>query len=65
MNETGLYDEEFLYQEDKEFRLRFEKKYIIKFLELPMYRYRRHDKNITNNTKEMDNYYHKIIKKKS
>ena len=65
MNEIGLYDEEFLYQEDKEFRLRFEKKYTIKFLELPMYRYRRHDKNITNNTKEMDNYYHKIIKKKS
>jgi len=65
MNEIGLYDEEFLYQEDKEFRLRFEKKYTIKSLELPMYRYRRHDKNITNNTKEMDNYYHKIINKKS
>ena len=65
MNEIGLYDEEFLYQEDKEFRLRFEEKYTIKFLELPMYRYRRHDKNITNNTKEMDNYYHKIINKKS
>ncbi len=65
MNEIGLYDEEFLYQEDKEFRLRFEKKYIIKFLELPMYRYRRHDKNITNNIKEMDNYYHKIINKRS
>ena len=45
--------------------MRFEKKYIIKFLELPMYRYRRHDKNITNNIEEMDNYYHKIINKKS
>ncbi len=60
MLEVGLYNEEFLYQEDREFRLRFEKKYKIQHLDLPMYRYRRHDKNITNNIAKMDLYYNKI-----
>jgi hypothetical protein len=46
--EIGLYDEEFQLHEERELRHRFEKKYKIHRLELPLYRYRRHENNITN-----------------
>ncbi len=59
----GLYDEKFLYHEDKDFRIRFEKKYKIGHLNIPLYRYRRHDANITNNTKKMRIYHENLIKK--
>lgn len=49
----GGYNEEFLLHEDLEFRERFEKRFRIGFLEIPLYRYRRHDGNITND-EEMD-----------
>ena len=38
--EIGLYDEKQLLHEEKELRLRFEKKYSIKRIQLPLYRYR-------------------------
>lgn len=47
--EIGLYDESFQLNEERELRYRFEKKYKIERLELPLYRYRRHADNITNN----------------
>ena len=47
--EIGLYDEDFKLNEEKELRFRYEKKYKIHRLELPLYRYRRHENNITNN----------------
>tara|TARA_Y100001970_G_scaffold260213_1_gene342049 strand:+ start:5781 stop:6437 length:657 start_codon:yes stop_codon:yes gene_type:complete len=47
--ELGFYDEEFKMWEERDLRYRFEKKYKIHRLELPLYRYRRHEKNITNN----------------
>lgn len=56
MFDVGLYDETFLYNEEKEFRLRFEKKYSIHRLELPLYRYRRHQNNITNDVDQMKFY---------
>lgn len=58
--EVGLYDEKFLYNEERELRTRFEKQFIINRLELPLYRYRRHDKNMTNNS-EMMEYYKKYL----
>tara|TARA_Y100001935_G_C17247242_1_gene479020 strand:- start:182 stop:838 length:657 start_codon:yes stop_codon:yes gene_type:complete len=51
--EIGLYDEDFRLNEEKELRFRYEKKYKIHRLELPLYRYRRHENNITNNTKDI------------
>ncbi len=48
MKSVGLYNENYLINEEKEFRERFEKKYFIKRLPLPLYRYRRHSKNMTN-----------------
>lgn len=51
--ELGLYDKKFLVHEDKDFRYRFLKKYKIFRIPLPLYRYRKHNKNITNNKVEM------------
>jgi glycosyltransferase involved in cell wall biosynthesis len=44
----GLYDENYFINEEKEFRERYEKKYSIKRLAIPLYRYRRHNHNMTN-----------------
>lgn len=48
-----LYDETFKVHEDKDLRLRFQKKYKMGHLNLPLYRYRKHENNITNNKKLM------------
>lgn len=61
--EIGLYDEEFRCQEERELRIRYEKKYKIHRLQLPLYRYRRHDKNITSDTKQMEHHRLKLIDK--
>ena len=54
--EIGLYDEKFRCHEERELRERFEKKYKIHRLELPLYRYRRHDNNMTNDLDPMQYY---------
>ena len=59
----GLYDENFRLHEEKELRIRFEKKYKIKSLEIPLYRYRRHEFNITNDPKAMDFHKKKLNNK--
>jgi len=51
--DIGLYDETFLRHEDRDLRLRFLDRYLIHQVALPLYRYRRHDENITNDTAEM------------
>lgn len=61
--EIGLYDENFKLREEEDLRLRFEKNHLIKNIELPLYRYRKHDNNMTNNKKKMDEY-KKALKKK-
>ena len=43
----GLYNENFLLNEEKELRERFVKKYKITRIPLPLYRYRQHDNNMT------------------
>ncbi len=45
----GLYNEKFLLNEEKELRERFIKKFNIRRVSLPLYRYRRHTGNMTNN----------------
>jgi len=45
----GMYDKDFLLHEDKDLRKRFLKKFNIFRLELPLYRYRQHETNITKN----------------
>lgn len=54
--DLGLYDEDFLCHEDADLRIRFEKKYEINHLSLPLYRYRKHENNLTSNSKLMKKY---------
>lgn len=51
--DIGLYDETFLWHEDQDLRIRFLQKYSISRVELPLYRYRRHDSNMTNDSDAM------------
>lgn len=59
----GLYDEKFLRHEEKDLKIRFEKKYTIHRLAVPLYRYRRHENNITNNAFEMNRHKKRLIEK--
>jgi len=43
----GMYDEKYLINEEVEFRERYIKKYSIKRLAIPLYRYRKHKHNMT------------------
>ena len=63
IEEIGLYDESFLLHEEQELRIRFEKKYRIHRLELPLYRYRKHEGNMTNNQKAMKFHHKRLINK--
>jgi len=58
--EIGLYDEGFQLHEERELRHRFEINYTIYRLELPLYRYRRHSNNITNNKAELARHEQKL-----
>lgn len=59
----GLYDENFLVHEDKDLRLRFNEKYKVFRIPLPLYRYRKHQGNITNDLEKMKSHYKKLKKK--
>ena len=61
--DIGLYDEDFRRHEERELRIRFEKKYRIHHLELPLYRYRRHENNITNDAEEMERHHRNLLRK--
>lgn len=54
--DIDLYDESFLLREDEDLRIRFLKKYEISRLQLPLYRYRRHEHNMTSNTDLMERF---------
>ena len=61
--DVGLYDPEFHLHEDKDLRTRFLKKYKIHRLELPLYRYRRHEANMTNDLHSMKKYEERLLAK--
>jgi glycosyltransferase involved in cell wall biosynthesis len=54
--EVGMYDPAFKRHEDKELRIRFDRKYSVNRLELPLYRYRQHQNNITKDAVLMDKF---------
>ena len=62
--DIGLYNEEFHFREEEELRKRFEKKYSIHRIPLPLYRYRKHENNMTNNIEKMAIYKNKLDDKK-
>ena len=49
----GLYDEGFRAREEEDLRIRWNEKYNIYNIILPLYRYRMHDNNLTKNSTEM------------
>jgi glycosyltransferase involved in cell wall biosynthesis len=61
--EIGLFDESFKIWEEKDFRARFTKKFKINRIPLPLYRYRRHDNNLTSDKELSDKFKKEIIKK--
>ena len=61
--EIGLYDENFLAREEEDLRIRFEKKYKIHHVNLPLYRYRKHINNMTNNEPLMNKFFLKLNNK--
>jgi glycosyltransferase involved in cell wall biosynthesis len=56
----GLYDESFLAHEDLDLRIRFLQKYTVSRVELALYRYRRHENNLTNDTRSMAEHYERL-----
>jgi len=61
--DLGLYDEEFLLYEDIDLRKRFKTKFNIHRIPIPLYRYRRHENNITNNKFNQKKFMKKFKKK--
>lgn len=62
--DIGLYDPNFKVMEEKELRQRFEQKYKIGHVDLSLYRYRKHGKNLTNDKRAVK-YYTSLLNKKN
>jgi glycosyltransferase involved in cell wall biosynthesis len=60
---VGLYDEDFKLHEDRDLRIRFDKKYTISRLEMPLYRYRQHENNMTNDSEAMKRHEQNLLSK--
>ncbi len=52
----GLYDEGFRAREEEDLRIRWQEKYNVYNIILPLYRYRMHDSNLTKNLDEMEKH---------
>jgi glycosyltransferase involved in cell wall biosynthesis len=61
--DIGLYDDALLMHEDRDLRLRFLDRYAIARVELPLYRYRRHNGNMTNDKSTSETYERKLREK--
>jgi glycosyltransferase involved in cell wall biosynthesis len=51
--DVGLYDESFVAREEEDLRMRWEKLYSVYNLSIPLYRYRMHGENLTNDGARM------------
>jgi glycosyltransferase involved in cell wall biosynthesis len=63
--DVGLYDDGLLMHEDRDLRARFLEKHQISRVELPLYRYRRHDDNMTNDRSAWEHYEKRLREKHS
>ena len=61
--EIGMYDEEFKFNEEKDLKIRFEKRYKIHRIEIPLYRYRKHKGNMTNDFISLNKFDKKLKRK--
>ena len=62
MISIGLYNEEQLWNEERELMSRFSEKFKVDHLKFPLYRYRQHENNMTKNDEMMNKYIVKRIK---
>lgn len=56
LHNIGLYDEDFRAREEEDLRIRWQEKYNVYNIILPLYRYRMHDSNLTKNLGEMEKH---------
>jgi len=63
MIDVGLYDTSLRIGEDVDFRHRFDKKYTVERIPLPLYRYRIHKKNLTSDLKTNQRYLEIVAEK--
>ena len=63
LQDVGLYDENFLLHEDLEFRFRFLMRHNIIRISLPLYRYRRHASNMTNDLELQETFLDRLQEK--
>ena len=56
LESVGFYDPAFKINEEKELMIRFAKKYQVDHLTIPLYRYRKHESNMTNDANEVEKY---------
>ena len=61
--DIGLYDDKFFSREEEDLRHRFLQRYSLTQIQLPLYRYRRHGQNMTDDQKTMEKY-HTLLKQK-
>jgi glycosyltransferase involved in cell wall biosynthesis len=61
--ELGLYDESFLMAEDLDLRLRFERRWRMHRVELPLYRYRLHGANMTSDAETYQAHQERALQK--
>lgn len=61
--DLGLYDKNLMSSGDEDLLIRFKKKYKLFRIPSPLYRYRRHQNNMTNNKKLLKKYDKKLKKK--
>jgi glycosyltransferase involved in cell wall biosynthesis len=61
--ELGLYDESFLMAEDLDLRLRFERRWKMHRVELPLYRYRLHGGNMTTDVETYEAHQERALRK--
>jgi glycosyltransferase involved in cell wall biosynthesis len=61
--ELGLYDESFLMAEDLDLRLRFEQRWRMHRVELPLYRYRLHGENMTSDAEAHQAHQERALRK--
>lgn len=63
--DIGMYDPAFRCHEDQDLRIRFTKKFKINNINLPLYRYRKHENNMTNDKNFLDDYQKLLTSKHS
>lgn len=58
--EIGMYDESLRVHEDRDLNMRYTNKYEIGYIQLPLYRYRKHDSSLSQNISLSDEYLKKL-----